>query len=59
LPEAQGKRIEAYYLQGKTQAEIAEAEGVSESAVQATIKKGLLNMKIYFKNFDGGGCFLA
>ena len=58
LPETQGKRIEAYYLLGKSQAEIAEAEGVSESAVQAAIKKGLLNMKKYLKNFNGGGCFL-
>jgi len=58
LPEAQGKRIEAYYLLGKSQVEIAEAEGVSESAVQATIKKGLRNMKTFLINFNGGGCFL-
>ena len=58
LPEIQGRRIEAHYILGVSINEIAKAENVSESAVQSTIKKGLLNMKIFLKNFKGGGCFL-
>ena len=57
LPETQGKRIEAYYLLGKTQAEIAQAQGVTESAINKSIQKGLQNMKIFLKNFNEGGCF--
>ena len=59
LPEIQGRRIDAHFILGKSQAEIAKAEGVSESAVQSSIKKGLLNMKIFMKNSHKGGCFLT
>jgi len=45
LSEIPGKRIEARYLQGKTVQEIAKAEGVSESAVKASIDRGLREMK--------------
>jgi len=58
LPEAQGKRMDAYYILGKSQFEIAQLEGVSESAVQSSIRKGIANMKIFMKNFHVGGCFL-
>jgi len=51
LPEVQGRRIEAYYLLGKSQAEIAEAEGVSKVAVGKSITKGLVAMKIFMINF--------
>ena len=58
LPEIQGRRIEAYYLLGISQREIAEIEGVSESAVNKSIDKGLRAMKKFLRNFHGGGCFL-
>ena len=50
LPEIQGKRIDAKYLQGKSIQEIAKAEGVSESAVKASIGRGLREMKKVFQN---------
>lgn len=57
LPEIQGRRIEAHYLLGKSQAEIAKAEGVSKMAVSASISRGLEAMKISIKNFDCGVYF--
>lgn len=48
LPEAQGRRIDACIILGKTCREVAEAEGVSERAVQNSIKQGLENMKKSF-----------
>ena len=56
LPEVQGCRVEAHYLLGRSRKEIAESEGVSESAVNAAIEKGLANMKEFLKNYRGGGC---
>ena len=53
LPEIQGRRVDAYFILGKTQAEIAEAEGVSEEAVRKSIIKGVAAMKKYF--FEGVG----
>ena len=58
LPEVQGRRIDAHYLLGKSQAEIAKAEGVSKMAVSASIDKGLAAMKIFLKNFHSGGLLL-
>jgi len=52
LPEIQGRRIDAHYLLGMSQSEIAEAEGVSKSAVSKAIEKGLAAMKKYLENFD-------
>ena len=49
LPETQGRRIDAHFLLGMSRKEIAEAEGVSESAVNAAIEKGLAAMKKYFE----------
>lgn len=49
LPEIQGRRIEAHYLSGKSQREIAEAEGVAKSSVSESIKKGLAAMRKYLK----------
>jgi len=57
LPETQGRRIEAHYILGKSQAEIAEAEGVSKMAVSKSITKGLAAMKIFIKNFNSGVYF--
>ena len=49
LPEAQGKRIEAHYILGMSLKAIAEAEGVTESAVNDAIVRGLRNKKKYLK----------
>ena len=57
LPEAQGRRVEAHYILGKSRKEIAKAEGVSEEAVNKSITKGLAVMKKYFQYFEKGGCF--
>ena len=57
LPEIQGRRVEAHYLLGKSRREIAEAENVSESAVNQSIERGLEAMrKNYFKNFSKLPC---
>jgi len=53
LPEIQGRRVEAHFLFGKSQKEIAKDEGVSESAVSQSIEKGLKAMKkIFSENFE-------
>ena len=49
LPEIQGRRIEAHYLLGMSQNEIAKAEGVVKSSVSESIKKGLAAMRKYLK----------
>jgi len=49
LPEIQGRRIDAHYLLGKTQTEIAQSEGVSEVAVHYSIQKGLAAMRNFLK----------
>lgn len=49
LPEAQGRRIDACIILDNSVKEIAEAEGVSERAVQSAIKRGLENMKEYLE----------
>ena len=49
LPEVQRRRIEAHYTLGKSQREVAEAEGVSERNIRKSISKGLAAMKKYFK----------
>jgi RNA polymerase sigma-70 factor (ECF subfamily) len=51
LPEIQGRRVDARYILGRTQKEIAEAEGVSEEAVSKAIEKGIAAMKKYLRNF--------
>ena len=49
LPEIQGRRVEAHYLLGQSQREIAEAEGVAKSSVSESIKKGLAAMRKYLE----------
>ena len=49
LPEIQGRRIEAHYLLGMSQRQIAEAEGVVKSSVSESIKKGLSAMRKFLK----------
>ena len=52
LPEIQGRRIEAHYLLGKSRKKIALEEGVSESSVNESIKRGLRQMRKFLTNFD-------
>ena len=54
LSEIQGRRIEAHYILGKSQAEIAKAEGVTKGAVSISITRGLEAMKKYLKVFRPG-----
>lgn len=49
LPEAQGRRVDACVILGKSYCEVAEAEGVHESAVRRAVERGLENMKKYLK----------
>ena len=55
LPEIQGRRVEAHYLLGKTQTEIARAEGVEVHSVNESVKRGLRAMKKYFLE-NGESC---
>ncbi|MEE1351667.1 MAG: sigma-70 family RNA polymerase sigma factor [Clostridia bacterium] len=41
LPETQAKRIYAHYFQNLTYSEIAKSDGVDESAVRHSVKRGL------------------
>lgn len=45
LPEAQGKRIDAHYLLGMSQVEIANSEEITLAAVNHAIIRGLAAMK--------------
>src|SRR5699024_3444656 len=49
LAEIQGRRVDACVILGKTYSEVAEAEGVHESAVRRAVERGLENMKKYLK----------
>ena len=48
LPEIQGRRIDARYLQGMSIQEIVKTEGVSESSVKESIDRGLKAMRKVF-----------
>ena len=48
LPEIQGHRVDACIIEGKSYREVAEAEGVSKTSVQESVKCGLENMKVQF-----------
>jgi len=52
LPAIQGRRIDAHYILGKSQAEIAKDEGVTKGSVSISITRGLIAMKKYLKIFD-------
>ena len=49
LPEAQGRRVDACVILGKSYREVALEEGVNESSVRESVKAGLENMKKYLK----------
>ena len=46
---AAGMTTNACVILGKTYSEVAEAEGVHESAVRRAVERGLENMKKYLK----------
>ena len=48
LPPAQGRRIDAHYLLDKTITEIAEDEGLDESSIRESIRRGLERMRKIF-----------
>jgi len=58
LPEVQGRRIDAHFILGMSQAEIAKAEGVTKGAVSLSIDKGLATMKVFLKKIDLGAKLL-
>ena len=47
LSEIQGRRIEAHYILGMSQRDIAKAEGVNERRVRQSINRGLAAMKVF------------
>lgn len=49
LPPAQGRRVNACIILGKSYCEVADVQGVHESAVRRTVERGLENMKDYLK----------
>lgn len=51
LPEIQGRRVDACVILGKSYREVAEAEGVSKTSVQESVKCGLENMREYLKKY--------
>lgn len=48
LPPAQGRRIDACYLLGQSMMEIAQAEGLDESSIRESIRRGLERMRKIF-----------
>ncbi len=51
LPELQGRRVDSCVILGKSYREVAEAEGVSKTSVQESVKCGLENMRKYMKKY--------
>lgn len=49
LPETQGRRVEACVILGKSYREVAQTEGVNESAVRHSVERGIENMKVFLK----------
>lgn len=49
LPEAQGRRVEACVILGKSMSEVADVEGVSVAAVHNYVKCGLKAMKKFLE----------
>jgi len=52
LPEAQGTRIDAHFILGVSQKNIAKADGVTNGSVSISIRRGLETMKKYLRKFD-------
>jgi RNA polymerase sigma-70 factor (ECF subfamily) len=51
LPEAHRRRIYASFFLGMTNSAIAQAEGVSESSIRQSIRRGLRRLKKFFEKF--------
>ena len=51
LTDRQAKRIYAYFFLGLSKAEIAKLEGVGESSVRESIKRGLKNLEKLLNDF--------
>ena len=51
LPDKQAKRVYAHYFLGMSRAAIAKSEGISKSAVGASIERGLRHMEVYLKKY--------
>ena len=51
LPEAQGRRVDACVILGKSYREVALKEGVSKTSVQESVRSGLENMRKYLKKY--------
>ena len=49
LPPAQGRRVDAHLILGKSYREIAREEGVDKSAVRCSVKCGIDRMKKYLQ----------
>ena len=49
VEDAQGQRVFEHYLLGHSVKAIAAAEGVTEQAITAAIRRGLENMKKYLE----------
>ena len=58
LPGKQGNRIKAYFLSGMKQREIAESEGITRSAVSASIRSGLRSMPKIYRKIEQEGCYV-
>lgn len=52
LSDVQRRRIISHFIEGKSKAAIAAAEGVDESVVRRTITRGLAKMKENLKKFS-------
>ncbi|MDL2237439.1 sigma-70 family RNA polymerase sigma factor [Christensenellaceae bacterium OttesenSCG-928-K19] len=50
LPEVQARRIEAHFILGMSQRNIAKSEGVNERNIRHSIRKGIAGMKRFLKN---------
>jgi RNA polymerase sigma-70 factor (ECF subfamily) len=50
LPELQGRRIDAHFLLGISRKELATIEGVCESSVNESIRRGLRTMRNFLQN---------
>jgi len=48
LPDTQRQRIYAHFILGISKTEIAQTEGVRESAIRGSIERGLRQMKKFF-----------
>jgi len=57
LSDLQGRRIEAHYILGMSRKQIADIEGVSESAVNQCIDSGIKSMRKFFQN-NFGNCLV-